>query len=421
MFVQPLSFDLMKLLSRKQNIICSRCKYWCLFMLSIFGFSSFLPAQQASFVIDKNNPLKNFSLHTESHPFFIDIDGDHDLDCFSGEYVNGEISKIYFYRNDGNYKSPSFKNITGSDNPLDKVILNTASIPYFIDIDDDGDYDCFISDGITGAIVYYENTGTKTKPEFKKQSAAFNPLSMVKFSASAIASAAFADIDGDGDYDCLITDEDGNESYFNNTGSATKPLFMLVAKSDDPFQFLQPGTVYNASFGDWDSDGLIDLFVNTTYYKNTGTKTDPEFAKTKYNAPAFQNAPAMKYTYMPLRWVDLNNDGNTEVFEGSSNGSFIYQTLSSPKTDYVAVAANAPVALKVFPNPSKDEFVLNVSVKQSTTSIMRVTDIQGKIISTQIVNNNTTRFGRDLKPGFYFVQVMQNNKVVYNQKIIKEE
>ena len=43
---------------------------------------------------------------------------------------------------------------------------------------------------------------------------------MVKFLASGVANPAFADVDGDGDYDCLVVDEDGNENYFKNTGNS---------------------------------------------------------------------------------------------------------------------------------------------------------------------------------------------------------
>jgi len=76
----------------------------CTIFLLIAGFSLTVSAQQKVFAINNHdNPLKNFSvpLNTESHPFFVDIDHDGDLDCFSGEYANGKLSKIYFYRNDG--------------------------------------------------------------------------------------------------------------------------------------------------------------------------------------------------------------------------------------------------------------------------------------------------------------------------------
>src|SRR6476660_6538035 len=92
----------------------------CVILLLIVGFSLGISAQQKTFVINNHdNPLKNFSvaLNRESHPFFVDIDHDGDLDCFSGEYSNGQLSKIYFYRNDGTAKTPSFKQITGINNP----------------------------------------------------------------------------------------------------------------------------------------------------------------------------------------------------------------------------------------------------------------------------------------------------------------
>src|SRR6476660_3618838 len=217
-----------------QNIIA---KISAIFLF-IVGFSLNTSAQQKIFVVNNHeNPLKNFSvlLNKESHPFFVDIDRDGDLDCFSGEYANGHLSKIYFYRNDGTAKAPLFKQVTGVNNPLNKVATNTLTIPYFVDIDADGDYDCFVGEGTTGAIIYYKNTGTATHPQFEKQSAAHNPLSMVKFLTSGVANPAFADVDGDGDYDCLVVDEDGNENYFKNTGAAKNPVFVHVQNSGDPF------------------------------------------------------------------------------------------------------------------------------------------------------------------------------------------
>jgi hypothetical protein len=173
------------------GIIQSRIAVILVVVLFMTALSFHISAQRKVFIVNNsNNPLKNFSipLNRESHPFFIDIDKDGDLDCFSGEYTNGELSKVYFYRNDGNNKYPVFKQITGTANPLSKVLANTLSIPYFIDIDGDGDYDCFVGDGYTGAIMYYKNTGTATHPVFEKQSAATNPLSMIKFFASGAAS-----------------------------------------------------------------------------------------------------------------------------------------------------------------------------------------------------------------------------------------
>lgn len=379
--------------------------------------------QQPSFAVNsQSNPLKDYAVpfNRESHPFFVDIDGDGDLDCFSGEYANSQLSALYFYRNEGTPKAPLFKAVTGQANPLASAAANRLSIPFFTDIDGDGDYDCFIGEGTTGAVMYYKNTGTSTHPLFEKQSAAFNPLSMVKFYVSEVANPAFADVDGDGDQDCLVADEAGELHYFRNTGSATRPVFVHVEEADNPFRALAAGgSVYNLSFEDWNKDGRMDVFINTTYYKNTGTARRPKFSSPADAAdgPVMENTAANQYTYTPLQWVDLNGDGRVEVVQGTAKGSFTYQTLSTAADE--GGGSGSRVMVKVTPNPSKYSFTLSIT-PGSAPSLIRLTDVGGKVLATRISTSSTVQLGSDLQPGVYIVQVMQNNKVIYNQKIIKE-
>ena len=124
-----------------------------------------------------------------------------------------------------------------------------------------------------------------------------------------------------------------------------------------------------------------------------------------------------QFTYTPLRWVDINNDGNVEVFRGNSDGSFIYQTLSSKDE---AVAQNSKPTVTVFPNPAGEAFTLNIPGTINAATTMRVSDVQGKILITQSLNSNSLKFGKELKPGTYFIQVLQNDKVIYTKKLIKE-
>src|SRR5690242_6675680 len=110
----------------KPNKILQSLKHIIDELFAIFLFitgCSLSALAQKTFVINNYaNPLKNFSvpLNKESYPFFVDIDHDGDLDCFTGEYT-GQLSKIYFYRNDGTTKAPLFKQVNGASNPLNKV------------------------------------------------------------------------------------------------------------------------------------------------------------------------------------------------------------------------------------------------------------------------------------------------------------
>ena len=113
----------------------------------------------------------------------------------------------------------------------------------------------------------------------------------------------------------------------------------------------------------------------------------------------------------------MNTDGNVEVFRGNSDGSFIYQTLSSADQ---AVTQNLKRTFTVSPNPARESFTLNIPGTINDKTVMRVSDVQGKLLITQSLNSNSLKFGKELRPGAYFVQVLQNDKVIYSKKLIKE-
>jgi hypothetical protein len=105
------------------------------------------------------------------------------------------------------------------------------------------------------------------------------------------------------------------------------------------------------------------------------------------------------------------------VFRGNSDGSFIYQTLSSKDE---AIAQNSKRTFTVFPNPAREAFILNFPGTIDAGTAMRLSDVQGKILITKSLNSNSLKFGKELKPGAYFIQVLQNDKVIYTKKLIKE-
>lgn len=388
-------------------IICA-----CLIMNIITAHAQKVPVK---FLLNESqNGLKNFTVssNSDSHPVFVDIDGDGDYDCFSGELNRNGKASIAFFKNDGDNSHPLFKEINNSANPLANVSLPGLTIPTFIDIDNDGDYDCFIADAHSGALRFYKNTGSSTHPQFSMQSAAMNPLSMVTYYASNIAQPAFADIDNDGDYDCLITDLDGQEYYFKNIGSAYKPVFEFKTQNEDPFNFLSSSNVSQASFYDWNKDGLIDLFIGDQYYKNTGTPFTPQFHYNKVEGPQFVNST----NNFQLQWVNFNSDKTITVVTGTSTGNFNFFTAAA---SYNTIADKS-VEVITYPNPSKSEFIVQLKNDVTIKSLIRVTDIQGRIVSTNETYNNLVVLGKELQTGIYSLQVFQNGKMVYNQKLIKQ-
>ena len=134
--------------------------------------------------------------------------------------------------------APPLAEQTGAANPFNGVHVGVVSTPSFADLDGDGDLDAVVGEN-DGILHYFENTGSATAPAFTEQTGAANPFDGVDV---GIASApSFADLDGDGDLDAVVGEFYGTLRYFENTGSATAPVFTARTGAANPFNGVDVG------------------------------------------------------------------------------------------------------------------------------------------------------------------------------------
>jgi hypothetical protein len=96
---------------------------------------------------------------------------------------------------------------------------NDAS-PAFADIDGDEDYDLFLGEG---RITFYRNQGSPYNPIYN-----FETDNYAGIDVGIISRPVFADIDADGDLDLFVGEGNGNVNYFRNMGDRFAADYILI-------------------------------------------------------------------------------------------------------------------------------------------------------------------------------------------------
>jgi Ca2+-binding RTX toxin-like protein len=267
------------------------------------------------------NPFGLSKVGSLASPTFADIDGDGDLDAFVGsDYYNG--GDTLFFRNTGTPTNPAFA--AASTNPFGLSDVGSVASPTFADIDGDGDLDALIGNN-DGNTLFFRNTGTPTNPGFA--AASTNPFGLSY--VGSIASPTFADIDGDGDLDAFVGEFYGKTLLFRNTGTPTNPAF--AAASTNPFGLSGVGYYASPTFADIDGDGDLDALIgngsgNTLFFRNTGTATTPAFAAASTNPFGLSDVGGNASPTL----VDIDGDGDWDALIGNGNGNTLFFENTAP-------------------------------------------------------------------------------------------
>jgi len=120
-----------------------------------------------------------------------------------------------------------------------------------VDLDSDGDFDLITVEFYEG-YVYYENTGSAELPEYTNSQ--FNPFGLELNEDHPYAIPFFADMDDDGDLDLLVSEHD-DLLYAENIGTAESPMFATQESNDFG---ITTNTYIDMAIADWDNDGDLD-------------------------------------------------------------------------------------------------------------------------------------------------------------------
>jgi len=197
---------------------------------------------------------------------------------------------------------------------LSEVKLNVGSrcAPAFADLDGDGDFDLTV--GSENDLRYFENVGNRLMPIWQEDTGMY---ASIQSSLGSRSTPAFADMDGDGDFDLTVGRQDGTLLYFENTGTRDEPLW---EEDSSMYQGIHAGGHSNPALADIDHDGDPDLTIGSVtnmlyYYVNDGGTWIPH--PTMYESIDLTGyaAPAL---------CDLNDDGDFDLTLGKGDGTVRY-------------------------------------------------------------------------------------------------
>jgi hypothetical protein len=218
-----------------------------------------------------------------------DGDNDGDLDCY---VVNWYNTSNLFYTNDG---AGTFTKVPGVVNTSGGY-CETAS---WGDYDNDGFLDLYVTNsaGVNKNLLFHSNgnnafTKILTGPEVTD---VFDSRSV-----------NWTDIDNDGDLDLFVTNESNqNENIYRNDGGGAFTKLITGPLLNDG------GNTMSSSWGDYDNDGDLDVFLANDAGSNALFRNDGNFTFTKITSDTVSNTNAHSFS---CSWSDIDNDGDLDLF-----------------------------------------------------------------------------------------------------------
>ena len=318
---------------------------------------------------------------------FVDIDGDGDKDLFTADYAyfSGKSAvEINYYKNISlDPANPEYSLQPMVDNPLQDAVTYYSGIgasvtpplfTNFVDIDNDGDQDCFVVAGPypgfqaandSNRVAYYKNEGTPTMPNFQRQSNANNPLNVINTTLPTGRSILFrlqifdGDLARDNDLDVYVR-TDQAQYYFRNIGTVNAPNFVLSTTSP-----------------------VDSIWMNTTV-----------------SSASLQSI------------ADLTNDGRSEVvYTGSTSNLRYFVDTVSYLNQWLLQGAKP---LEVYPNPSTGI----IQLEQSYTGLLEVYTTTGQLVYKKELEEVEQLNLELLDTGIYVVSLQTSKEHLVQQVTI---
>jgi hypothetical protein len=275
-----------------------------------------------------------------------------------GRWTRGPLrGYVYLLRNSGTSERPDYaraEKVIAGGKPVDVYGMPS---PNFADFDGDGDLDLICGEFVD-SFTWFENTGTRTKPEYAAGRHLTYRGKPLRMDLCMIVPVAL-DWDKDGDVDLVVGQEDGRVALVENTGKIVDgmPRFLppkFFRQQADDVKF---GALVTPCSFDWDGDGDEDLICGNTagyvgFIENLDGGNPPKWAapvRLKAGGKtirimagpngSIQGPCEAKWGYTTLSVADWNHDGLPDIVVNSIWGKVLwYENVGTRRSPRLAAA-----------------------------------------------------------------------------------
>lgn len=379
-------------------------------------------AQQVRFEFQQDDFLVEHTLDFGSgaHPVFVDHNADGLLDLVVGNFSQFQVfgqrnSQLFLYENTGSREQPVYTLVDDDYLQLNQFSQSAyAFAPAFGDLDGDGDLDAIIGEQF-GHLFYAENiAGAGKTMEFKTPLYDYMGIQIGQSSKPQIV-----DLNRDGLPDLIVGERNGNINYFENKGTTTAPFF-----STEPDQMVLGGvdtrvpgfTTGYSSPCFFEQDGRFLMLTGTEIgrlelYDDIDGNLSGNFTLVSESYGTLQEGIR---THLDL--ADIDHDGLLELVVGNFSGGLRFYQTEFPQVVAVQEEFAAGPELRLFPNPARSNFRINLDTYDQKE--MKVFNSKGQCVWHTIMEGPSYEVATANWPaGIYWVKII-SDRVIRTGKLV---